>query len=142
MHIAFGRISTKHGHLYKHHGVIISLNLTTRTYETVEFLAKCPGLFTKLFVSSNRSSKGSIIKVNRTFRQRKSVYRYDYNGNSFHPHEVKRRAEILASISTNLKYALWRFNCEHFASFIIIGLAFSKQIGHINADETEKLKQL
>lgn len=72
------------------------------------------------------------------------LFYYDYSNGSFSDDIIKERAEMLVRIfdRTDLKYQLYDFNCEHFASYCATGVAYSGHISDVNKKATEALDEM
>ncbi|CAC5388687.1 unnamed protein product [Mytilus coruscus] len=150
MEISFKRLMG-----YKHHGVVTSIWLDNDSFEMINLTGDSSSFF------SSGARKAIPIKETCEFSDITTAYFYDYGEYSIDkripvPEDdetsatlsiVALRADILYAIYrkiTRIRYDVRSFNCEHFASYCVTGVAFCNQTSavlewHINTDATEIL---
>lgn len=119
-----------------------SFDNISRTFEIVELTASGTAVNFSAAVSG-RGLKPKILKTSIQFKN-DDIFYYNYNNSSFSDEMIKERAEMLVRIvdRSDVKYKLYDFNCEHFASYCATGMAFSGQTSDVNIKATETLDKL
>ncbi|CAC5367745.1 unnamed protein product [Mytilus coruscus] len=133
MEVAIGRIRFgRNKYMYKHHGIIIKICKIKEFFEIVSLSAE--GIFAAV-AGRNLEPK---IETTRIMFNTKDLFFYDYSSFSFGNTTIRKRVKMLISLfaRSGLKYNLRKFNCEHFASYCATGLAFSRQVSHVNWEAT------
>lgn len=133
------RFYGRKGYIYKHHGIVTNICDITETFEIIELTA--PGSSVNFFPALSRSSlQPKVVKSSIKFTTENLFY-YQHTNVCVNHKIIKERAESMFHLfeSCGVKYHLYKFNCEHFASYCATGMAYSKQSSYSNIDATATL---
>ncbi|CAG2217307.1 unnamed protein product [Mytilus edulis] len=119
------------GGLYKHHALVSAVKPRKERLKIIELSGdsiEC------MLGSSSSCGKGSIFETSIPFENCSTMYRYHYNTgrtDGLRPVDVAR---IFIEEGLPNDYHVKKFNCEHFVSYCITGIPFSKQTRSTNIE--------
>ncbi|CAC5391442.1 unnamed protein product [Mytilus coruscus] len=117
--------------LYKHHALVSAVNTEKKRFKVIELSGDSIDC---MLASSSSCPKGSVFETAIDFDKCTKMYKYYYNSqrkDGLHAVEVAR---IFVDEGLPNNYHLKSFNCEHFVSYCITGIPFSKQTRSTNKE--------
>ncbi|XP_052088907.1 uncharacterized protein LOC127725733 isoform X1 [Mytilus californianus] len=127
------------GGLYKHHALVSAVKSGKKRLKIIELSGDSIDC---MLGSSSSCGKGSVFETAIDFDKCSTMYKYYYNTerkDGLHPVDVAR---IFFEEGLPNDYHVKSFNCEHFVSYCITGIPFSKQTRSTNKEAGRLLDEI